>query len=258
MTLSRPSRFGLSLLAITVSLASSIAGVHAAVPTVPWSSVREVVNGKHQGYVTSTFVQPDPAFSGSTADGFNLGLNQESFTNTANQNVTPGGLTGLNIPSLGQGLFPATGQLVTLEAFYSTPSTSTSSADGSLLFVVQTADGLYHTASFATEPSTDQGTNNGRRKWAQFLHSDNSFVPALGAGQAGRIRKEAIVFTGGPNSGFDSVNEVLPPVITDFPGGAFYFISGTNGSITNNPADPNTKANFAVNTHFDSRFNFEL
>lgn len=254
---SRSLRFGLSLLAMTASLASLVSPALAAV-NVPWSSVRQVVNGKHQGYVTSTFVQPDPAFSGSTAQGFNLFPNQESFTNTANQTIAPNGLTGLNIPSFGQGLFPATGQLNTLEAFYSTPSTSNSSADGSLLFVVQTADGLYHVASFTTEPSQSQGTNNGRRKWAQFLHNDNSFVPALGAGAAGRIRKEAIVFTGGPNSGFDSVNEILPPAISDFPGGAFYFIDGSGGSITNNPADPNTKANFTVNTHPDSRFNFEF
>jgi len=150
-----------------------------AVPTLTYSSVERVTPLIKHRFVSSVFEQPDPSFSGVTLSGFEAGHvllpNIASWTNQVNPGIAPGGVTGMNIPALHTGLLPNVGNFFSIEGWYSTPTNV--SADPGLFFVVQTADGLYHTASFTTVPSNNVGTNNGRTNWFNFISSINSFSP---------------------------------------------------------------------------------
>lgn len=254
MTISKPSRCTALLLSTLSAFSFSVCASFAAKPVVPWSSVRRVANGKHQGVVTTTFVQPDPSFSGQQ----NLVDNLASFTNTVDQNLSPNSFTGLNIPSYGKGLFPGTGKFLSTEAFYSVPGTSqTDKPDNSLVMVLQTEDGLYHLTSFADNASSPLFTNNGRTNWQMIVFGGLSLAPALTPGAGSVVRKEAIVFSGTPNSKFGSINQILPPAQKTGP--ANIFIVGDPGQyIVDDPNDAGSKANFSVNTHPDSKFNFEF
>lgn len=129
--------------------------------------------------------------------------------------------------------------------------------------MVQTADGLYHTANFTTVPSTSFGTNNGRTNWSNSITNRKAFSPVLTAsGTGSQIPKIAIVFTG-TVGGVNSINQILSPGLSPPGTGGGYFVlnSTTHGGwLFDNPGySPPSLANFSVLAHpADPHFNFEL
>lgn len=143
------------------------------------------------------------------------------------------------------------------------PTAGTVSADPGLSFVLQTADGLYHTTNFSTTGSVNLGTNNGRTNWAVFDYNLNTFSPVIASsGRGSQVNKIAIVFAGVPD-GVNSINLLLSPGTVPAGGGGFWVLvnyvpSGLAGFFAN-PPGTGSLANFAVlATPPDNRFNFEL
>jgi hypothetical protein len=253
-------RFVLASLAVASCLSAWCTAAMAvpAVPTVTWSSVNQ-----DRYHPLVSFEQPDPAFSGSTTGILGtIDPNQPSFTLLNPHNT---GFDGLNFPTLKGGLLPNSGDFFVIESFYSTPGNA--NADKGLMFVVQTADGLYHSASFNTPNpfgsigSINVGTNNGRTLWVMVIECSNpgsvptnNFVPPLIPGADAQVVKIAIVYAGSTNT--PSINMIFPPT---FAGGtdAYDLLGGTKGRLFNLPGIGGL-ANFAVRVQPDKHFNFEL
>lgn len=249
----------ISNIAVTtaISLAATVCSA-IAVPTVEWTSVRRVVGFRANHVTSSSFLQPDPAFSGTqNTDGNTNGAQLPSFTQVSQD---ANGLTGLNIPSLHGGLLPDIGQFKGIGADYSAPGTT--NADAGLFFVVQTADGLYHSSPF-TGPnevgngSINFGTANGRTKWHVFQVNASNFSPSFASGNGSVITKIATVFSG-PAANAPTINQLLPPVISLPQPNVYQLLTGKTG-VLNSASNQGSAANFVLRVDpIDSRFNFEF